>query len=277
MECFCFLRFECLHAHHHVVPVNLVSVEVRSVYAHELCLTTNVHTAATAHSCSVDHDCVQRNNGMYFVRLCCLACELHHDWRSNCDYFSRWSLRLALLFKRNGNKTFCSCSAVVCHDDYFISNLLHLFNEDEQILIASTNNHSNIVASFFERLNDWVTRSHTNTAAHYNNWSVILFNLRRISERAKNSTKLITRFFLRKLIRCCANCLEHQSNPSFFSISICNSKRNALTKIDVELNKHKLTGFAVFRNVSSLNSHVIHVLRELFLFKNLVHIHVLKR
>ena len=50
---------EGTHTLHHTVPVNLVAVELRSVYADELGLAANAYTAGTAHTGTVHHDGVE--------------------------------------------------------------------------------------------------------------------------------------------------------------------------------------------------------------------------
>ena len=50
---------EGTHTLHHTVPVNLVAVELRSVYANELGLAANAYTAGTAHTGTVHHDGVE--------------------------------------------------------------------------------------------------------------------------------------------------------------------------------------------------------------------------
>src|SRR5574344_2939389 len=162
------MRLECTHAHHHVVPVHLVAVKIRTVYAYELCLVADCNTAAAAHACAVDHDRVKRHDSVDVVRLGCLACELHHDGRSDGGYFRRGRLRFAFFFKRNGDESLCSSASVVGHDDYFICDFLHFFNEDEQVFIASTDDHCHMIAGSLESFNNRIARSNTDTASHDN-------------------------------------------------------------------------------------------------------------
>ena len=44
---------------HHILPVDLIAVEFRTVDAGEFCLATNSDTASTAHTCTINHDGVK--------------------------------------------------------------------------------------------------------------------------------------------------------------------------------------------------------------------------
>ena len=50
---------ECAHTLHHTVPVNFMTVKLRTVYAYELGLAAYAYTAGTAHTGTVNHDGVE--------------------------------------------------------------------------------------------------------------------------------------------------------------------------------------------------------------------------
>ena len=112
------------------------------------------------------------------------------------------------------------------------------------------------------RLNNRMKRSNTDTTANTDNCAFFLY-VCRISKRAKDCAKLIAYVFARKLKCGCADSLKNKDNPAFVSVCVCNCKRNAFPKINIELNKDKLTGFAIPGDVWSIYFEVKNVGRKL--------------
>ena len=61
---------ESTHALEHLIPVNKCSVELRTVDADELGLSTNCKTTSTAHTSTVNHDSIETDICRDSVFLC---------------------------------------------------------------------------------------------------------------------------------------------------------------------------------------------------------------
>ena len=68
------------------IPVDLVSVEIRSVDAGELCFAAHGYPAAAAHTGAIDHYRVQADDGLYAEGFGGFGTELHHNARADGDY-----------------------------------------------------------------------------------------------------------------------------------------------------------------------------------------------
>ena len=123
---FLLLALEGVHALEHLVPVNQGTVELWTVYADKLCFATNGQSAGTTHTCTIDHDGVQRYFTGNAVLLSGQVRELHHDGRANGKHFIHMGLLLDKLLNTNGDNTFLTIRSVVCHDDDFIGRLANL-------------------------------------------------------------------------------------------------------------------------------------------------------
>ena len=235
-------------------------IKVWTVNTDELCLSANAYTASTAHTSSVDHDCVQRNCCLDVVLLCCCRTELHHDWRSNCDYFSRCSLALAKFIKNFCNETLAAFRTIVCTDDDFITDSLHFINENEKVFCTCPFDKDNFISCFLERLNNRIEWSCSETATNTNYRTVIFFNYRRSSKRTEYTTEIITCLKLGKLHCRSTDWLECNGNPSFFCIGVCDCKRDAFIQILINHYNQKLSGLAVLCNIRSFKFHVVNSL-----------------
>ena len=102
---FLLTSLEGSHALEHLVPVDEIAVEFRSVYADKACLATYGESAGSAHSCAVDHDSVQRDGVGNIVFPCHQRSELHHHWWSY-GYNTVDVLALYHLFHSHGNDAF---------------------------------------------------------------------------------------------------------------------------------------------------------------------------
>ena len=227
MERFRFLRLERLHSHHHVVPVNLVAVKVRAVNADKLCLAANANAAAAAHSRSVNHNRVERNDSRNVVLFRRLASELHHYRRSNRYHQSGRNVALAKALKRNCGNALLAGASVVCRDDDFVANGFHFVNENQQIFCARAFDQNHLVAGFLQSLNNRIKGSGSKTAANANDRAVVLFDFAGSSQGAKNAAKVVAFLQLRKLVCGRANRLEGDGNPALLGVGVCDCKRKS--------------------------------------------------
>ena len=82
---FRLLCLECAAATHHLVEIDLMTVELGAVNAGELSLAAYCQTTAAAHSRAVYHYRVHGSNSGNTVLLSQLTDKLHHDKRTDSD------------------------------------------------------------------------------------------------------------------------------------------------------------------------------------------------
>ena len=88
----CFERgslfsFERFHAAEHLVPIDRMGIELRSIDADELGLTAYRDTARAAHTGTIDHDCIEAGFGRNVILGGREGDELHHDSGTDRDTF----------------------------------------------------------------------------------------------------------------------------------------------------------------------------------------------
>ena len=174
LHLFDFCTLEGTHALEHFVPVNLVSVELRTVDADELRLASDGQSASTAHTGTVDHDGVQRHIGRNIVFLSEQTRELHHDGRANGEDTVYVRLLLDELLNTNGHHTFFTIRTVVGHNDDFVRRLAHLILHDDQVLGAACKHGEHTVASSLQGLDDGQHRSYAHTTTGANHGAEVL-------------------------------------------------------------------------------------------------------
>ena len=110
-----------------------MTIEFGTIDTNEFCFAANGNTAGTAHTCSVDHNCVERNNGGYIILFCEFAHELHHnggaDGNAVVNLFA-----FDDTFDTFGNKAFIAVRAVVGHNDYLVGHFTYLLFKDDEVL-----------------------------------------------------------------------------------------------------------------------------------------------
>ena len=113
---FCFsVTIDAVAAHEFVI-IDLVAVKVRAVDAGEFDLAADRDTTAAAHAGAVDHDGVQRNNGLDAEGLGGLGDEFHHRDRADGEHFVIVDAGLEQLLQLDGNKAVLAVGAVVGHE-----------------------------------------------------------------------------------------------------------------------------------------------------------------
>ena len=136
-QLFLLFALESAHTFEHLVPINQSSVELWSIDADELCLASDGESACTAHTCTVNHDGVERYLARDVVLLSCKVRELHHDWRANGEYLIHVWLLFDKLLDTNGYYTFLAVATVVGHDDHLVTTLAYLVFKDDKVFRAS--------------------------------------------------------------------------------------------------------------------------------------------
>ena len=136
-QLFLLLTLESSHTFEHLVPIYQGSVELRTIDTNELGLASDGETARTTHTCSINHDGVERYFARNVVLLSGEVRELHHNWRTNGEDFVYVWLLLDKLLDTNGYYAFLAVAAVVGHDDYLVTALAYLIFKDNKVLGTS--------------------------------------------------------------------------------------------------------------------------------------------
>ncbi len=185
------LRLERPHALEHLVEVHLMTVELRTVNAHEARPPADGDTARAAHPRAVNHYRVKRHIGRNIVFLCQQTAELHHDGRSD----SKALIHLLTpyhLFHTDGYHSLLPVRAVVGHDDHLIGTLSHFFFENNKFLRTPRQHCHDAVAGSFQRLDDGQHRSYAYTAAGAKDGAIV-FDMRCLTERSDNIRQTVAR------------------------------------------------------------------------------------
>ena len=105
---------------HHLVEVNLMTVELWAIHADELRLAANTYTTSTTHTCAVNHDGIEADISRDLIFLSQQAAELHHDGRADGKALIDL-LALDDFFHADGHHALLAVRTVVGHDDDFIT------------------------------------------------------------------------------------------------------------------------------------------------------------
>ena len=248
MQSFLFLGLESAHTLEHVVPVDFVAVEFRTIDADELRLAADSDAATTAHARTVDHDAVEANDSLHTIRLGGESAELHHDRRTDSDDHVRLALSVfAEFLERFGHKTLAAIRTVVGHENDVVSESGHFFLHEEEAFVTGTHDNRYLVASSLESLDNRVHRGNTDTTANADHVAEV-FDMGRRTERADQDRDIVTDFELGEFGRRLANRLENEGDRTFFSIGIGDGERNAFTIVLVRLEDDKLSCLTFLRD-----------------------------
>ena len=110
------------HAAQHLVPIDTVRIELRTIDADELGLAVHGHTARAAHTRSVHHDGVETRFGGDVIFGGSQCHELHHDRRTDGDTLIDL-LAVDDLLHADRDDSFLSDRTVVGHEDDLIGPL----------------------------------------------------------------------------------------------------------------------------------------------------------
>ena len=116
-----------------------MTVKVRTVYAGILGLAADGHTTSAAHSGSVHHDRVQRNDGLYLERLGRLTDKLHHGNRTDSNDNVILLALFQLLLQHIGHKALCAVGTVISAEIQVIAARTEFVFQNDNILVAETN------------------------------------------------------------------------------------------------------------------------------------------
>ena len=171
-----------------------MTVKFRAVHADKFRFSINRNAAAAAHTGSVNHNSIQRDNGMHSVRACCCSAEFHHNRGPDRNCFLRRSAAFAEFFQRFGNKRFSSVAAVIGNNDELIRNFTHFFFKNDQLFRPAPDDNDNLITGALIGLRNRMQRRNADTAADTDNLTDF-FDMSWIAERSENGRNSIAGIF----------------------------------------------------------------------------------
>ena len=224
------LTFDALEGTHtlqHLVEVYLMTIKFRSVYTNEFGLSADGDAASTAHTCTIHHDCIQRDIGRYFIFFSQQANKFHHDGGADGKTFVHF-LPFNDFFNAFGYQSFASIRAVVGHNDDLVCTFTHFFFKDNQLFTTSGKYGNNAVTGSFQSLYNREHRSYAYTTTCTNHCSEV-FNMSSLSQRTYHISDIIALIQFAKAGRGEAYFLYYQSDSTAYGVSRRNCQWHTFT------------------------------------------------
>ena len=204
-----------------------MAVKIRAVDTGELHLAADRDAAAAAHTGSVDHDRVQRNDGLDAERLGRLGDKLHHRDRADGEDLVILDTGLKQLLQLDGHEAVFAVGAVVGHEIQMVTGLLELVFKNDDVLVAEADDHIGFDASLFKRLCGRIRDCTADTAAD-NAHALFALHVRRLAKRADEVLNIVTLVQTAEHFGRQADLLEDDRNRSLFAVIARDRQRNAL-------------------------------------------------
>ena len=165
----CLIRLSLLltitaKAREHLVEINLMCIELRSIHAHKAGLACYSNTASATHTCAIHHDSVQTGFGRNIVFLCEERYEFHHYGRADSDTFVHL-LTLDDRLNALSDKSFCAITPVIGHDNHFVRKTGELRLKNNKFFCSSGENSDHPVACFLKSFGNRKHRSSSHSSA----------------------------------------------------------------------------------------------------------------
>ena len=132
-----FMSFVHLLSLYQICEVYQMRIKFRSVNTSKFIIFTNSYTAATTHTCSIDHNSVQTCYSWDFVWSCRFGNIFHHDNRTDCQHHSRHVATFKHFFKWISNEAFLTSAAIIRCNDKFVTYSSHLIFKNYKIFVTS--------------------------------------------------------------------------------------------------------------------------------------------
>mgnify|MGYP000596954577 CR=1 FL=1 len=142
-----------------------MTIKVWSVYTGKLCFASYGKTASATHSRTIDHDRVHADNGFDVVFFCSKADELHHDQRSDSDYFVILVSFPNEFFQSVCYKAFFTIASIVCHHYQFVTGCFELILQDHKILVTESYDGMDFCTHLMKFLSNRIGNGTSYTAA----------------------------------------------------------------------------------------------------------------
>ena len=268
------LGLEGVHALQHLIPIDLMPVELGSVDANELGFAPYGDSATPAHSRAVDHDSIERDRRCYAEWFGRLGAELHHYGWSDCDHFVHRAA-FAELFQRFGDESLAPARAVVRHEDQLVTcDRSHFLLHHEKLLRARPHDDGDVVAGFLMGLGNRVHWRYADAAPDADYMAAGAVDMRGLPEGAEHGRQDIAGLMAGEFHGRGAHGLENKGDGSAVGIGICNGQRDAFAELFVDHHDDKLSGLAVAGDECSFDLHAEDIFRKPRFSDDSVHVFV---
>ncbi len=253
---------------HHQVEVDLVGVELGAVDADELALAADRDAATAAHPGAVDHDRVERHDGRDLVLLGHQRDELHHDRGPDGDHQVGLAALVDELLERVGDDALHAEAAVVGGVDHLVRLGLHLGPEDDEPLVAATEDRHDVIAGFLERAGDRQHGRDAGAAADADAGAEVL-DVGRLAERPHHLDR-VAGLHGAHLHRRLADLLDDQRDGAGLGVVVGDGQRDALAVL-VHEHDDELAGLVLARDLGGLDDVALEGGCDLFFGNDLSH------
>src|SRR5579864_2292986 len=206
--------------------VDAMRVELGTVDTSELALAVDQDAATAAHASAVDHDRVEADDGVDVFLACHLGDSLHHyDWAHGHNQVDAGAV-LNQLAELVGDETFVGVATVVGGNHERIADGAHFRLEDDQFLVAGSDDRNNSVAGALQRCRRGIGHCGADSAADYDDRTVV-FDLRGFAERAHYVENLVAGFKRVQQVRRLPCGLDDDVNGAAVGVRVLNGDRDA--------------------------------------------------
>src|SRR5450759_4137804 len=242
-----FLFGVSLQAHHQIVEVDFVPVEIRTIDTGKFYFVADLDPAAAAHPRAIDHDWVEADDRLDRMRARDFNAGLHHDGRAD-----RHDL-VDIFVPRDGKLDAVADEAlhpgrpVVGAQDQLVATLSELVRPENQALGAETEHPDHIGAVLFESTRLRVDRRDAQAATDADDLFVSGERARDPhgpNDPVKRSPRLAD--LLHLLVRL-ADRLDNQGHGALFTVEVRNGEWNPLTGL-MRPHNDELTTLCGFRH-----------------------------
>ena len=251
---FCFsVTIDAVAAHEFVI-IDLVAVKVRAVDAGEFDLAADRDTTAAAHAGAVDHDGVQRDDGLDAEGLGGLGDEFHHRDRADGEHFVIVDAGLEQLLQLDGNKAVLAVGAVVGHEIQMVAGLLELVFENDDVLVAEADDDVGLDTRLFKGLCRRICDRAADAAADDAD-ALLAFHVRRLAERTDKVLDIVALVQTAEHLGGQADLLEDDRDRALFAVIAGDGQRHAL-RLLIDTENDELAGLRLAGDERSLDLHV---------------------
>ena len=246
-----------------------MAVKVRAVDARKLDLAADRHAAAAAHARAVDHDRVQRDDGLHAERLRGLGDELHHRDRADGEHLVILLTGFQQLLELDGDKALFAIGAVVGHEVQVVARRLELVLEDDDVLVAEADDDISLDARFLKRLRGRIGNRTADAAADHAD-ALLALDVRRLAERTDEVLNIVALVHAAEQLGRQTDLLENDCDRALFAVVTGDGQRHPL-RLVVHAEDNELTGFRLPRHERSFDLHIGDGGIEFLLTYDLVH------
>jgi hypothetical protein len=250
---FLFLGFVGLQAVHHVVKVDLMPIELGAIDTDKLDLSPDINPATTAHARAIHHDRVEGHDGVHAVGLRGAGAEFHHDRWSDRNNKVRRCGALTELLQGFRDECLDPCGPIIGADDQLIGDRCHFLVHDHQLLIASTDDHGEVIPGSFHGLGDGERGGDSDAPAH-NHHTTHLFDVSGLTQRTYQVGDVVPFVHFGQGAGRLTHTLENERDAAFFLIRVGDGQGDAFAILVVDLQDDELASLAFLGDQRCVNA-----------------------